>query len=201
MLMNGLMIHRFYALLLCIVCCAGFLPEKVVAQNTSNYKVRDISHLLTPVLYQNVNLMESTDTEIGLAKLMEQRSVQPVVFQFIFTSCANVCPVMSTILRAIQDDVLDQAQLVSISIDPEYDRPEQLREYSQRFNAQPHWRFFTGELNGIVSLQKRLNVYQSNKMRHQPVTFVAIKDRLFRIDGLLSRQHLLDELEKLTALS
>ena len=35
--------------------------------------------------------------------------------------------------------------MVSISIDPEYDTPEVLRQYASRFNAGSAWTFLTGD--------------------------------------------------------
>ena len=51
---------------------------------------------------------------------------KPTVLAFIYTSCTTVCPLTSQILSTVQDKLgkdLDKTQLVSISIDPEYDTP------------------------------------------------------------------------------
>ena len=48
----------------------------------------------------------------------------------------------------------DGVQLVSISVDPDHDTPEVLREYGERYGADPaRWRFLTGdadEVNRVV---------------------------------------------------
>ncbi len=191
---TGNSLSRF---LVALICAAGCLLQPAWSQSSVEYQISDISHLLAPAFLHDAELIESNGQAVELQQLLASADSQPVIFQFIFTSCANVCPVMSTILQAIQKEMADQAQLVSISIDPGYDTSERLQSYAERFGAMKHWRFFTGDTTTIVQLQKRLNIYQQNKMRHQPVTFIAVNQRLLRIDGLLSRQQMLSELGRL----
>jgi len=70
------------------------------------------------------------------------------VSNFIFTRCKTVCPVFSAKMAMLQErtrDMSDQLQLVSFSVDPDYDTPEVLAAYSKQFGADPtFWRFLTG---------------------------------------------------------
>ena len=70
------------------------------------------------------------------------------VSNFIFTRCKTVCPVFSAKMAELQGrtrDMSDQLQLVSFSVDPDYDTPEVLAKYSEQFGADPtFWRFLTG---------------------------------------------------------
>ena len=68
---------------------------------------------------------------------------QPSIVNFIFTRCKDICPGLSQKMQYIQSQV-PSAQLVSISVDPEYDTPPILSEYSRRFNAGNSWFFLTG---------------------------------------------------------
>ena len=52
-------------------------------------------------------------------------------------------------MKYIQNQ-LPQAQLVSISVDPEYDTPTVLKEYGARFQAGPSWFFLTGTRDQIT---------------------------------------------------
>ena len=45
----------------------------------------------------------------------------------------------------------------SISIDPDHDTPEVLREYRERFRAK--WTFLTGNIEDIIELRKKLGLY------------------------------------------
>lgn len=161
------------------------------------YQIHEIENPLDYDFNQQISLIEGNGETVILSDLVKGSDNKPIIMQFIFTSCSNVCPVMSTILRAVQTELADKAQLVSISIDPDFDDEDELQDYANEFNAQPHWRFFTGDLNDIIRLQKRLNIYQQNKMRHQPVTFFLLNQRLFRLDGLPSKEDTLAEFNKL----
>jgi len=68
------------------------------------------------------------------------------VADFIFTSCPSICPVMSTQMANLHRRI-DEADVrfVSITVDPERDTPEVLREYAARYRADSRWHFLTGE--------------------------------------------------------
>jgi protein SCO1/2 len=78
------------------------------------------------------------------------------VADFIFTHCSGVCPVlsnrMSQVQRALREEGLE-ARLVSISVDPARDTPEVLREYAERYAADPErWLFLTGKRDDLYDL-------------------------------------------------
>lgn len=72
------------------------------------------------------------------------------VADFMFTRCSGICPMLSANMKALQDELKtkpywDRVRLVSISVDEEHDTPAILREYAERFDAEPgHWVFLTG---------------------------------------------------------
>jgi protein SCO1/2 len=72
------------------------------------------------------------------------------VADFVFTSCADACPRLQNKMRHLQDRLVPPEQggqiaLLSISVDPERDTPERLREYAAHYGAQPRlWRYLTG---------------------------------------------------------
>lgn len=121
----------------------------------------------------------------------------PVLLQFIFTTCPTVCPILSSKLADAQDR-LPEARMVSISIDPEHDTPARLREYARRFGAGPRWRFLTGSLEDVVAVQKAFGVYRSDKMQHEPSTFLrAAPGPWVRLTGDAGADELVAELRKL----
>jgi len=75
------------------------------------------------------------------------------VANFIFTRCKTVCPVFSSKMALLQGrtkDMTEHLQLVSFSVDPDYDTPDVLAEYSQQFGADPSfWRFLTGPTDQV----------------------------------------------------
>lgn len=75
-----------------------------------------------------------------------------VLANFIFTRCTDVCPIyltpkMREVQRLLGEQGIDerQVQLVSFSVDPEYDTPAVLAAYAARYGADDRvWRFLTG---------------------------------------------------------
>jgi len=78
------------------------------------------------------------------------------VADFIFTSCAGVCPILSSrmadVQRRLEERGLD-VRLVSISVDPARDTPPALAAYAERYGADPErWTFLTGERDALYEL-------------------------------------------------
>lgn len=75
------------------------------------------------------------------------------VLNFIFTRCMGPCPRMSAQMGRLNQALgpkLDDVQLISVSVDPEYDTPAVLAEYGERFGADPaRWKLLTGPTDQI----------------------------------------------------
>ncbi len=67
---------------------------------------------------------------------------------FIYTRCETICPAITAKMKRIQDatgPLASRLQLVSISVDPEYDTPPRLAAYASEHGARPErWTFLTG---------------------------------------------------------
>ena len=93
-----------------------------------------------------------------------------VLFNFIFTSCPNICPVQTQALaevqRAIPQSDRDRVQFVSVSIDPVHDTPAVLLSFAQRFKLDfARWTFVTGGTEDIDRLSERLRLFAQNTER------------------------------------
>jgi len=75
------------------------------------------------------------------------------VLNFIFTRCMGPCPRMSAQMGRLNQALgpkLDDVQLISVSVDPEFDTPAVLAEYGERFGADPaRWKLLTGPTDQI----------------------------------------------------
>lgn len=70
----------------------------------------------------------------------------PWIADFFFTSCATVCPMMSSHMADLQGQLPAGVKLISFSVDPTHDTPAVLKEYGQHYHAQPgRWIFLTGD--------------------------------------------------------
>jgi protein SCO1/2 len=93
-----------------------------------------------------------------------------VLFNFIFTSCPNVCPVQTLALadvqRGLPPRIRDRVHFVSVSIDPTHDTPNVLRSFAARFRVDfSHWTFVTGGTADIDRLSDRLRLFAQNTDR------------------------------------
>lgn len=129
---------------------------------------------------------------------------RPVVLDFIFTTCAGICPLMSQTFSLLQGKLAggrERVHLVSISIDPEQDTPPRLAGYAKRFKAGPQWSFYTGSAEASLLAQRAFEVFRGDKMDHTPVTFLRAAPGLpwVRIDGFATADELATEFRELVA--
>jgi protein SCO1/2 len=67
------------------------------------------------------------------------------VADFIFTTCGNICPIMSGKMAEVQNQTPTKLAMVSFSVDPEHDTPAVLKAYGERLHADfSRWHFLTG---------------------------------------------------------
>ena len=86
-----------------------------------------------------------------------------VVIGYIFTNCPDICPLTTNNMRRIQDWVKEEeipnVRFVSLSFDPEVDRPDVLKRYAElRKLDESNWTFLTGKKPTIDSLIKQVGV-------------------------------------------
>ncbi len=79
------------------------------------------------------------------------------VASFVFTRCATVCPrltaELSRLERRYREEGVEGVRLVSFSVDPEYDKPERLRDYAaSRGLDLERWRLVTGDEQEVRSV-------------------------------------------------
>src|SRR5215813_12548382 len=80
-----------------------------------------------------------------------------VVLSFIYTSCKDICPLATARLGEAQEKLGDRVGrdifFYSISIEPERDTPERLKQYADAFHAGPGWLFLTGLPEDIKTIR------------------------------------------------
>ncbi len=72
------------------------------------------------------------------------------VADFVFTRCASICPLLTAAMGRLQRRYAEAGEggvhLVSITVDPEYDTPERLRDYGTAHGIDPGgWTLLTGD--------------------------------------------------------
>jgi protein SCO1/2 len=86
-----------------------------------------------------------------------------VAVAFIYTSCPDVCPMLTDKLARVQDelgaDFGSKVAYVSITVDPERDTPAVLKEYAEALGANlAGWTFLTGSRAALREVAHRYGV-------------------------------------------
>ncbi|MGB7326461.1 MAG: SCO family protein [Rubripirellula sp.] len=98
----------------------------------------------------------------------EDLAGQPYVVSFFFSTCPSICVKQNQIIKELQDEFEGQGvRFIAISVDPETDTPEKLREYAARFGADDEqWLFMTGDLPYIRRIGGEIFQQPVNKQFH-----------------------------------
>ena len=86
-----------------------------------------------------------------------------VAVTFIYISCPDVCPMLSDKMARVQDelgaDFGSKVAFLSITVDPERDTPEVLKEYAEALDADlAGWSFLTGTPAAVRDVAHRYGV-------------------------------------------
>jgi protein SCO1/2 len=103
---------------------------------------------------------------------------------------------MTQILTQVQDKLGDErakVHMVSVSIDPEYDTPARLLEYTRQNHTGPQWDFYTGSNDASIQVQKAFDAYRGGKMNHEAVVLLrgARGTQWLRLDGFASADQII----------
>jgi protein SCO1/2 len=81
-----------------------------------------------------------------------------MVLNLFYTQCEGVCPGVTANLAKLYklfgDRMGNPLFIYSITLKPEHDTPDVLKEYATKFNAGPAWMFLTGKGDDIESIRR-----------------------------------------------
>ena len=124
------------------------------------------------------------DQDGRAAKLSDWRG-RAVFVDFVFTRCPGPCPIQTARLvdvqRQVPPELAPRTQFASITLDPEFDSPAELRAYAERHQARlENWAFLTGD---AAQVQSVLDAYRIGTIRkpdgsldHVVATFLIAPD-------------------------
>ena len=149
--------HRYLWLLALAWLASGCNPDQPARNDTR--KVGPAGKKELPVLVQlpDFELRDQTGNSFGTDQLKDK----PWVANFIFTRCPTTCPVQTRNLAKLQKQLkkmpgAQDVQLVSITVDPQFDTESVLADYAQKMKADPQgWHFLTGTRDDIWNLCKK----------------------------------------------
>jgi cytochrome oxidase Cu insertion factor (SCO1/SenC/PrrC family)/mono/diheme cytochrome c family protein len=113
-----------------------------------------------------------------------------VIMSFIYTSCTDICPLTTARMAQLEEKLGDmvgrEVFILSMTVDPERDTPERLKEYAERFQAGPGWSFVTGKPEDIRAINykfgersKLLNEHRNEIVLGNDATGEWQKDSVF----------------------
>ena len=183
-------LYIVFIMLICIIAA-----EQAFSESKPKYR-RSVEKYSVP----DVTLVNQDGKKVKLAALIN--SGKPVMLDFIYGTCTTICPVLSAGFTNFQNKMGQDAQkvqLISITIDPEYDTPAVLKDYLKRFRAKPGWDFLTGSREDIDRVMRAFDAYVPNKMAHYPLTLLRApnSDQWVRIYGMVGMSVLMTEYAEL----
>jgi protein SCO1/2 len=85
-----------------------------------------------------------------------------VIINFMYAECGETCAAATRNLVEVQallgDRVGRDVFMYSITLRPEHDTAEVLRDYAERFGVGPGWLFLTGAPADVASVERRLGI-------------------------------------------
>ncbi len=123
-------------------CCSSGEGEKTSGSFTANS------------IYQINSVWKNQfGNEINIGDLKGKTQV----FAMIFANCTYACPIIANDMRRIEEslssDELKQIQFTLVSIDPERDTPEKLKQFAKDQNLNfARWQLLTGDRSDIDDL-------------------------------------------------
>jgi protein SCO1 len=119
-----------------------------------------------------------------------------VALTFIYTGCPDICPLLTQKMIDVQDELGAafgaKIAFVSISLDPERDTPEVLKDYAQFWGAKPEgWSFLTGSPEAVRDVTRRYGVFFAKKedgsVDHTQLTTLIDAEGQMRVQYLGAR--------------
>jgi protein SCO1 len=139
-------------------------PRTPLASQPSTFRpVRQVEPLVVGDKMPEYVFTNSFGKEIKLSSLKGRA----YAFTFIFTRCPfpTFCPRLNSHFEAVQKSMKETHaavtnwSLLSITIDPDFDTPAQLKSYSTRYAPDPvHWQWLTAPLIDITAIGEQFGL-------------------------------------------
>lgn len=165
-------------------------------------KFGEYARSLQVYMIPDIKLVNADSRSVRLRDVLAADA--PVMMDFIFTSCTTICPVMSAAFSKVPAKLKAEGRklrMISVSVDPENDKPAQLKAYGKQFGAGANWQFFTGSAGDVEAVLRAFDNYHRDVNDYGPLTLLrpARGKPWVRIDGFASADELAREMHSLLA--
>lgn len=132
---------------------AAFLTGLAACAEDPSWQTRDVTGVLPELQFELTDENGETVTEKGFLG-------KPTAVFFGYTHCPDICPITMGKLRMaigqMPEDLRDDVNVLFVSVDPERDGPERLKEYTGSFGSQ-----FTGLTSDEETLRQVTKRYRA----------------------------------------
>ena len=175
-----------------------FIENRTEVDQKINHKIADFSLLNQDSILINQNVFKN---KIHIAN-------------FIFTSCANICPTMTSHLKIVSDSFKNEDDIIylSYSVTPWIDQPNILKTYKDNYEiTNEKWQFLTGSKSKIYNLARQSYFaeedigFSKDSTEFLHTEHFILVDKTKRIRGIyngtlqLEMQQLIDDINTLKA--
>jgi cytochrome oxidase Cu insertion factor (SCO1/SenC/PrrC family) len=94
-----------------------------------------------------------------------------------FTTCSSMCPItqekLSQVAKLLGRRLGKDVVIVSVSVDPQNDTPDRMKDWGEKFHIGPGWTLLTGNPAEVDTLLKSLGLSVPLPQRHQSALMVG----------------------------
>ena len=164
----------------CFVVLALSIKCLVVQAIAHEVPQKNVERRAVEIPIADFTLVDQNSREFQFSKL----TGRVVVVAFAYTTCPDVCPLITAALRQVQSgltpDEHKKVFLLTITTDPEIDAPKVLASYGKRYGVDfANWSFLSGDQAALQIVWKNFGVGVKRKARglvdHTPL--IAVVDR------------------------
>jgi len=157
------------------VLCFGFalLPQTALSQDTGAAAATTASDAAAEAkarkFFTDLEVIDQNGKPLRFYSDVIRDRV--VLISFIFTNCEYACPMQAQKLKQTRslmvDSVRDDVWFVSISVDPERDTPEAMKNFARKQGVdESRWIFLTGDKQNLETIIRKLGQYTPDIESH-----------------------------------
>jgi protein SCO1 len=99
--------------------------------------------------------------QFGASDALSSFKGRPVALTFLYTNCPDVCPLIASNLHQTYKQLGNQAAevgLVAVTVDPEHDSVDKVRQYSEQRGLTNQWLFLVGTRDQLAPVWRAYGI-------------------------------------------
>ncbi len=130
--------------------------------------------------------------QYGQAVTLKDLQGKVVILTFLYTSCPDICPLITVKLRQVQEELGPAAQevaVVAVTVDPETDTVARVRQYAEAMELNEQWHYLTGSREQLDPIWKAYYVAALAEEVAAELAAAADRKKLAQSDPRFSGLH------------